>query len=64
MLKKDEEPVPLMVRITAEGMRAQMRRDPKEFEATLENILATCTDPETIGFWRAVKNFARRSSDG
>jgi hypothetical protein len=53
----------LMVKVTAEQMQAQLRRSPGEFAATVEHLLATCTDPDTIAFWRAVKDFARRTSD-
>jgi hypothetical protein len=57
------KPPTLLVKVTAEQMQAQLRRNPGEFAATVEHLLATCTDPDTIAFWRAVKEFARRTSD-
>lgn len=54
---------PLLVKITVEQMRAQLRRSPGAFAETVEHLLATCTDPETIRFWQEVKEFARRTSD-
>ena len=53
----------MLVKVTTEQMRAQLRKSPGEFVATVEHLLATCTDPDTIRFWQAVKEFARRSSD-
>jgi hypothetical protein len=53
----------LLVKVTAEQMQAQLRRSPGEFAATVEHLLATCTDPDTIAFWRAVKEFASGASN-
>jgi hypothetical protein len=52
----------MVVKLTVEQMQAQLRTNTGEFEATIERLLATCTDPDTIRFWEAVKEF-RRSSD-
>jgi hypothetical protein len=54
---------PFLVKVTVEQMQAQLRKSPGEFAATIEHLLATCTDPDTIRFWQAVKEFARRTSD-
>ena len=53
----------MVVKLTVEQMQAQLRKSPGEFAATIEHLLVTCTDPDTIRFWQAVKEFARRSSD-
>jgi hypothetical protein len=55
---------PLLVKITAQQLRDQLREDPGAFEAAVDRlVLASGPDTDTGRFWLAVKEFARRASD-
>lgn len=56
--------LPQHVQITISQLREQLRNDPAKFEESLQQLIATCTDEKTVRFWTAMKEFARRPSDG
>jgi len=49
------------VRLTVAELRAIREHDPEGFLRTLDKLIAECTDPTTISFWKAVKSFAEDS---
>ena len=60
---KTKPDLPPPVRITVEQLRTLLRSDPDKFEETLQQLIATCTDPDTVRVWIALKEFARRPSN-
>lgn len=55
--------LPPKVQVTIEQLRDQLRNDPEKFHSTLQQLIAICTDQDTVRFWIAMKEFARRPSD-
>jgi len=49
--------------LTVADLRDILRHTPKDFEATIDEVVASCPDGPTIDFWLAMKAFARRVSD-
>jgi hypothetical protein len=54
---------PPSVLVTAERLRTLLREDPAKFEEALQQLIETCPDPDTVRFWTAMKDFARRPSN-
>lgn len=51
------------VRLTVEQLRTILEHDPDGFQNTVDKLIAECTDPATISFWKAVKTFAKQTSE-
>jgi len=51
------------VRLTVAQLRTILEHDPEGFQLTVDKLIAECTDPATISFWKAVKAFAKRPAE-
>jgi hypothetical protein len=49
--------------LTVTDLRDILRHTPEDFEATIDEVVASCRDERTVDFWLAMKEFARRGSD-
>lgn len=51
------------VRLTVAQLRTILEHDPEGFQVTVDKLIEECTDPATISFWKAVKAFAKQTSE-